>query len=137
MSGGEGLVTIDFFRADKEMPVKKTIQNALSPSGLLFSTDVYEEASRAMIIIKGDRKYLSIDEISTEVEKLSGAVGHVFKGIVVSDGEYTQVLSLLTLESVHELEKLYNVAVQAIHYEKAKKQRVEERNELKKNLFPD
>ena len=85
-----------------------------------------------MIVIKGDRKYLSIDEISTEIEKLSGAVGHVFKGIVVCEGEYPQVLSLLTLESAHELEKLYNVAVQAIHYEKAKKQRVEEGNELKK-----
>ncbi|HOW15429.1 tubulin/FtsZ family protein [Methanosarcina sp.] len=134
MSGGAGLATIGFFRADKEMPIKTTIQNSLSPSGLLFSTNVYEEASRAMIVIKGDRKYLSIDEISTEVEKLSGAVGHVFKGIVVRDGEYPQVLSLLTLESAHELEKLYNVAVQAIHYEKAKKQRVEEGIEMKKTF---
>jgi len=132
MSGGAGLATIGYFKADTEMPVKTAIQNALSPSGLLFSTNVYEEASRAMIVIKGDRKYLSIDEISSEIEKLSGSVGHVFKGIVVSNGEYPQILSLLTLESAHELEKLYNVAVHAIHYEKAKKQRVEEGAEMEK-----
>jgi tubulin-like protein CetZ len=132
MSGGAGLATIGFFRADKEMPVKTAIQNALSPSGLLFSTNVYEEASRAMVIIKGDRKYLSIDEISTEIEKLSGAVGQVFKGIIIRNGEYPQVLSVLTLESAHELEKIYNVAVQAVHQEKAKKQRVEEGVEMEK-----
>lgn len=134
MNGGAGLATIGFFRADKEMSVKTAIQNSLSPSGLLFSTNVYEEASRAMIIIRGDRKYLSIDDISTEIEKLSGAVGHVFKGIVVRNGEYPQILSLLTLESARELEKLYNVAVQAIHYEKAKKQRVEEGVEMEKTF---
>jgi len=38
------------------------------------------------------------------------------------------------LESAHELEKLYNVAVQAIHYEKAKKQRVEEGVEMEKTF---
>jgi tubulin-like protein CetZ len=86
-----------------------------------------------MVIIKGDRKYLSIDDISAEVEKLSEAVGHVFKGIVVSSGEYPQVLSVLTLESAHELDKLYSVAVQAIKEEKAKKQRVEE-SEFEKTL---
>jgi cell division GTPase FtsZ len=133
MSGGAGIATIGFSRADKEMPVKTVIQNSLSPSGLLFSTDVYEEASRAMVIIKGDRKYLSIDDISAEVEKLSEAVGHVFKGIVVSSGEYPQVLSVLTLESARELDKLYSVAVQAIQQEKAKKQRVED-SELEKTL---
>ncbi|MFY1112386.1 MAG: cell division protein FtsZ [Methanosarcinaceae archaeon] len=134
MSGGAGLATIGFFRAEKEMPIKTAIQNALSPSGLLFSTDVYDEASRAMVIIKGDRKFLSIDDISSEIEKLSGAVGHVFKGIVVRNGEFPQVLSVLTLESAHELEELYSVAVQAIHHEKAKKQRVEEGAELDKTF---
>lgn len=48
MSGGAGLATIGFFRADKEMPVKTAIQNSLSSSGLLFSTNVSEEASRAI-----------------------------------------------------------------------------------------
>jgi cell division GTPase FtsZ len=132
MSGGAGLATIGYFKAEKEVPIKTAIQNSLSPSGLLFSTDVYEEASRAMVIIRGDRKYLSIDDISTEIEKLSGAVGHVFKGIVVSNGEPPKVLSVLTLESAHELEKLYNVAVQAIHHEKEKKQRVEDGAEVDK-----
>ncbi|MGB9926869.1 MAG: cell division protein FtsZ [Methanosarcina sp.] len=132
MGGGAGLATMGFFKADKETPVKTAIQNSLSPTGLLFSTDVYEEASRAMVIIKGDRKYLSIDDISAEIEKLSEAVGQVFKGIVVSGGEYPQVLSVLTLESAREIEKLYNVALQAIQQEKAKKQRVEEGAQLDK-----
>jgi cell division GTPase FtsZ len=65
MKGGAGLATIGFFRADREIPIKTVIQNTLSPTGLLFSTNVYEEASRAMVIIKGDRKYLSMDDISS------------------------------------------------------------------------
>ncbi len=132
MSGGAGLATMGFFKAEKETPIKTAIQNSLSPTGLLFSTDVYEEASRAMVIIKGDRKYLSIDDISAEIEKLSESVGQVFKGIVVSAGEYPKVLSVLTLESTHEIEKLYDVAVQAIHQEKAKKRKVEEEAQLEK-----
>jgi cell division GTPase FtsZ len=124
MSGGAGLATIGFYEATEEMPVRSVIQKALSPSGLLFSTDVYEEASRAMVIIRGDRERLSIDEISTEVEKLSSAVGHVFKGIIVRDGELPQVLAVLTLETASELENLYAIAVDAIKYERDKKERV-------------
>lgn len=134
MSGGAGLATIGFFRAEKETPIKTAIQNAISPTGLLFSTDVYAEASRAMVIIKGDRKYLSIDEISSEIEKLSEAVGQVFKGIVISSGEYPQVLAVLTLESANEIQKLYDVAIQAIQQEKAKRQRVEEEAEIDKTF---
>lgn len=132
MSGGAGIATMGFYKADREVSIKTAIQKTLSPAGLLFSTDVYEEASRAMIIIKGDRKYLNIDDISGEIEKLSGAIGQVFKGIIVRSGEYPQVLSVLTLESSHEMEKLYSIAVQAIQKEKEKKQRVEKEAELDK-----
>ncbi|MDW7730972.1 MAG: cell division protein FtsZ [Methanolobus sp.] len=124
MSGGAGLATIGFFEADSEMPIRSAIRQALSPAGLLFSTDVYEEASRSMVIIKGDRKYLSIDDISSEVEKLSSSVGHVFKGIIIRNEELPQVLTVLTLESASELENLYSIAVDAINYERQKKERV-------------
>ncbi|MBP1909806.1 cell division protein FtsZ [Methanolobus bombayensis] len=124
MNGGAGLATIGFYEAETDMPVRSAIQKALSPSGLLFSSDVYKEASRAMVIIRGDKEHLSIDEISTEVEKLSSAVGHVFKGIIVRNGELPQVLAVLTLESASELEDLYSIAVDAIKYERDKKERV-------------
>jgi cell division GTPase FtsZ len=124
MNGGAGLATIGFYEAETDMPVRSAIQKALSPSGLLFSSDVYKEASRAMVIIRGDKERLSIDEISTEVEKLSSAVGHVFKGIIVRNGELPQVLAVLTLESASELENLYSIAVDAIKYERDKKERV-------------
>jgi len=132
MSGGAGLATIGFYEAEKGMNIKTTIQKALSPNGLLFSTDVYKEGSRAMVIIKGDKSYLSIDEISSEVEKLSSSVGHVFKGIIVRKGEAPQVLVVLTLEAAEELENLYSVAVDAIHQEREKKTRVEEQKEIDK-----
>ncbi|MDG6243323.1 MAG: cell division protein FtsZ [Methanolobus sp.] len=132
MNGGAGLATIGFYEAGADIPVRSAIQKALSPSGLLFSSDVYEEASRAMIIIRGDRERLSIDEISTEVEKLSSAVGHVFKGIIVRDGELPQVLAVLTLESASELENLYSVAVDAIKHERDKKERVSTIKEVDK-----
>jgi|GEM_PF-4677295 hypothetical protein len=67
-----------------------------------------------------DRKYLNVDDISGEIEKLSRAIGHVFKGIIVRSGEYPQVLSVLTLESAREIEKLYGVAIEAINQEKKK-----------------
>ncbi|HHV23782.1 MAG TPA: hypothetical protein GXX65_04370 [Methanosarcina sp.] len=35
-------------------------------------------------------------------------------------GEYPQFLSVLTLESAREMEKLYGVAIEAIHQEKEK-----------------
>lgn len=130
MSGGAGLATIGFYEADTDIPVRTAIQKALSPSGLLFSSDVYDEASRAMIIIRGDRERLSIDEITTEIDKLSSSVGHVFKGIIVRDGELPQVLAVLTLESASELENLYSVAVDAIKHERAKKERVANDKEL-------
>ncbi|WP_406658247.1 cell division protein FtsZ [Methanolobus sp. ZRKC2] len=130
MSGGAGLATIGFFEADSDMPIRSAIRQSLSPSGLLFSTDVYEEASRSMVIIKGDRKYLSIDDISSEVEKLSSSVGHVFKGIIVRNEELPQVLTVLTLESASELENLYSIAVDAINYEKQKKERVNNDKEV-------
>ncbi|MGM0771282.1 MAG: cell division protein FtsZ [Halobacteriota archaeon] len=130
MGGGAGVATIGFYQADKGTPIKSAIQKAVSPAGLLFSTDVYKEGSRAMVIIKGDKSYLSIDEISTEVEKLSSSVGHVFKGIIVRKGETPQVLAVLTLEAAEELENLYSVAVDAIHQERQKKARVEEQKDI-------
>ena len=132
MSGGAGLATIGFYKSTKDIPVKTAIQKSLSPAGLLFSTNVYEEASRAMIIIKGDKNYLSIDDISNEVEKLSGAIGHVFKGIIIRNGVYPQVLTVLTLESTSELEKMYTIAVDAINQERDKKTRVETKKEVEK-----
>jgi cell division GTPase FtsZ len=130
MSGGAGIATIGYYEADQDMPIKSVIQKAVSPSGLLFNTDVYKEASRSMVIIRGDRENLKIEEISSEIEKLSAAVGHVFKGIVVRKGEHPRVLAVLTLESASELESLYSIAVGAIREEKDKKQRVSEHKEL-------
>ena len=83
-----------------------------------------------MIIIKGDREYLSINDISSEVEALSSSVGHVFKGIIVRKGELPQVLVVLTLESASELENLYSIAVDAINYERQKKERVESQKDV-------
>lgn len=130
MSGGAGIATIGFYEADTDMPVKNAIREALSPSGLLFATDVYKEASRSMVIIRGDRESLSIDEISGEVEKLSSSVGHVFKGIIVRKDEHPQVLAVLALESASELENLYAIAVDAINYERQKKERVENQKDV-------
>ncbi|WNY25873.1 cell division protein FtsZ [Methanolapillus millepedarum] len=130
MKGGAGLATIGYFKADNEMPIRTVIQNALSPRGLLFSTDVYKEAGRAMIILKGDKKYLGMDDVSAEIERLTGAVGHVFKGLIVENGSLPEALCVLTLNSAEELESLYEGAVQAIGIEKDKKDRVKKKKEM-------
>jgi hypothetical protein len=75
---------------------------------------------------------MSIDEVSSEVEQLSSSVGQVFKGIIVRNDELPQVLTVLTLESAVELEKLYAIAVEAINYERQKKERVDSMKEMDK-----
>ncbi|HUW67233.1 MAG TPA: cell division protein FtsZ [Candidatus Nanoarchaeia archaeon] len=129
MSGGDGIATIGYAKGDAKTPIRTTIRESISPNGLLFSSNVYEEASRAMIILRGDQKYLSIDDISAEIDKLSSHIGHVFKGVIIRNGETPKVLSVLTLESTVELEKLYALAVEAIHIEKDKRKRVALQNE--------
>jgi len=108
MAGGAGFATIGFAKGDNT----------------LFSSNVYEEGSRAMIILRGDRKYLNIDDISSEIDKLASHIGHVFKGVIIRNGETPKVLSVLTLETTSELENLYTLAVEAIHMEKEKRSRM-------------
>ena len=129
MAGGAGFATIGFAKGDNTTPIKTVIHDSLSPGGLLFSSNVYEEGSRAMIILRGDRKYLNIDDISGEIDKLSSHIGHVFKGVIIRNGETPKVLSVLTLETTSELEDLYTLAVEAIHMEKEKRGRMATRKE--------
>jgi len=75
-----------------------------------------------MVIISGDKKYLDVDAITKEIEMLSAEVGQVFKGIIIRPGR-PKVLSLFTLEAIPELENLYSLAADAIHFEKAKRER--------------
>ena len=135
MSGGAGLATVGYYKAESEMPVRTVIQNCLSPRGLLFLTDVYKEGGRAMLILKGDKKYLSMEDISVEVEKLSSSIGHVFKGIIIENGSLPEALCVLTLDSAVELEALYEGAIQAIGMEKDKKDRIRKRKEMESSFM--
>ncbi len=74
-----------------------------------------------MLIIKGDKKYLDLDLITKTVEELSTDVGQVFKGVLIKKGR-PKVLSLFTLNSVPELEKLYADAADAIRFEIGKRE---------------
>lgn len=134
MTGGAGIATIGFAKGDGKTPLRSVIHESLSPSGLLFSSNVYEEGARAMIILRGDSKYLNIDDVSNEIDKLSSHIGHVFKGVIIKSGEHPRVLSVLTLESTAELENLYTLAIEAMHMEKEKRERVEIRRETEKTF---
>ncbi|HIH44327.1 MAG TPA: cell division protein FtsZ [Candidatus Methanoperedenaceae archaeon] len=122
MTSGIRLATVGFSRGDKEISVKSAIRNSLSSSGLLFSLDAYTESSRAMIIIEADKKYLNIDDITTEVDRLTTGAGHVFKGILVRNKAYPSVLSVLAITSGKELDNLYDAAVDAVERERRKKE---------------
>lgn len=124
MSGGAGIATIGFAKGDGTNSIKSIIQESLSPNGLLFSSNIYEEGSRAMIILRGDRKYLNIDDISSQIDKLSSHIGHVFKGVIIRNGEIPKILSVITLETTVELDNLYTLAVEAIQMEKEKHDRM-------------
>ncbi len=122
MSGGIGVGTMGFYEASKGSTIKSTILGSFKPSGLLFPANVYKDGARAMLIIKGDKKYLDLDLVTKTVEELSKEVGQVFKGVLVKKGR-PKVLSLFTLNAVPELEKLYTVAAEAIRFEMEKREK--------------
>ncbi|MCX9025858.1 MAG: cell division protein FtsZ [Candidatus Methanoperedens sp.] len=128
MSAGSKLATMGFGEGDKNMPVKAVIKHSLSHAGLLFELDPYKEANRAMIIIEGDKKYLNINDITTEVEKLSSEIGQIFKGVLLRNGEMPRVLTVLSIGASSELNKLFTIGIDAVRKEKEKKEQVAEQN---------
>ncbi|VVB92796.1 Tubulin-like protein CetZ [uncultured archaeon] len=128
MSAGSKLATMGFGEGDKNVSVKAVIKHSLSHAGLLFELDPYKEANRAMIIIEGDKKYLNINDITTEVEKLSGEIGQIFKGVLLRNGEMPRVLTVLSIGASSELNKLFNIGIDAVMKEKERKEKVAEQN---------
>jgi cell division GTPase FtsZ len=128
MSAGSKLATMGFGEGDKNVPVKAVIKHSLSHAGLLFELDPYKEANRAMIIIEGDKKYLNINDITTEVEKLSSEIGQIFKGVLLRNGEIPRVLTVLSIGASSELNKLFTIGIDAVRKEKEKREQVAEQN---------
>ncbi|CAD7768986.1 Tubulin-like protein CetZ [Candidatus Methanoperedenaceae archaeon GB37] len=135
MASGARLATFGFAKGGKNQSIKDVIKESMSPRGLLFSTQPYEEAVRAMIIIQGDKKYLDINEITSEVETLSSNVGHVFKGVLIRNREEPQVLTIFSLSASEELDKFYLEAIEAIKKEKEQKERTKSQKEVANDLF--
>ncbi len=128
MSAGSKLATMGFGEGDKNLSVKAVIKHSLSHAGLLFELDPYKEANRAMIIIEGDKKYLNINDITTEVEKLSSEIGQIFKGVLLRNGEMPRVLTVLSIGASSELNKLFTMGIDAVRKEKEKREQVAEQN---------
>lgn len=128
MSGGSKLATMGFGEGNKNMPVKAVIKHSISHAGLLFELDPYKEANRAMMIIEGDKKYLNINDITSEVEKLSSEIGHIFKGVLLRNGEMPKVLTILSISTSAEISKLFNMGIDAVHKEREKKEQIAEMN---------
>lgn len=128
MSGGSKLATMGFGEGDKNLPIKAVIKHSISHAGLLFELDPYKEANRAMIIIEGDKKYLNINDITSEVEKLSSEIGHIFKGVLIRNGEMPKVLTVLSIGSSSELDKLFNIGIDAVHKERERKELIAEQS---------
>ena len=132
MGGGTGLATMGYSIGNKKTPIRTTIRASLSPRGLLFEANPSEHAARAMIVIQGEKKQLNIDDITKEIEGLASRIGQVFKGIMVKRGN-PRVLSIISLEKAPELDNFYMMAVDAIHKERDRKERLKD----KENIFPE
>lgn len=130
MSGGSRLATMGFGTGDKDVSIKSVIKHSLSHAGLLFELDPYKEANRAMIIIEGDQKYLNINDITSEVEKLSCELGQIFKGILIHKGETPRVLSILSIGASAELDKLFKAGIGAVEKQREKKELLAEQNKI-------
>jgi cell division GTPase FtsZ len=122
------LATIGFGEGNKNLPIKAVIKHSLSHAGLLFELDPYKEANRAMIIIEGDKKYLNINDITSEVEKLSAEIGHIFKGVLLRNGEMPKVLTVLSIGTSAEINKLFNMGIDALNKEREKKEQAAEQH---------
>ena len=133
MSGGTKLATMGFGKGDKNMPIKAVIQHSISYAGLLFKLEPYKESNRAMIIIEGDQKYLNINDITSEVEKLSSQIGQIFKGILLQDGKMPTVLALISIKSSAELDRLFEIGIDAVHKERERKEQTSGLNQEIKN----
>lgn len=130
MSGGSRLATMGFGEGDKNTPIKSVIKHSLSQAGLLFELDPYKEAHRAMLIIEGDQKYLNINDITSEVEKLASELGQVFKGILLHKGASPRVLTILSVGASSELDKLFKLGVGAVERQREKKELMIEQNKV-------
>jgi len=128
MSAGSKLATMGYGEGNKNIPVKAVIKHSLSHAGLLFELDPYKEANRAMIIIEGDKKYLNINDITSEVEKLSSEIGQIFKGVLLRNGEMPRVLTVLSISASAEINKLFNMGINAVNKEREKKELIAEHN---------
>ena len=126
MSAGSKLATMGFGEGNKNLPIKAVIKHSLSHAGLLFELDPYKEANRAMMIIEGDKKYLNINDITSEVEKLSSEIGHIFKGVLLRNGEMPKVLTVLSIGASSEINKLFDMGIDAVHKEREKMEQVVE-----------
>jgi cell division GTPase FtsZ len=133
MSGGTKLATMGFGKGDNNTPIKSVIQHSISYAGLLFRLDPDKESNRAMIIIEGDQKYLNMNDITSEVEKLSAEIGQIFKGILLRNGKMPRVLTLLSISSSTELDKLFEIGIDAVHKEREKKEQTSGLNQEIKN----
>jgi len=133
MSGGTKLATMGFGRGDNNTPIKSVIQHSISYAGLLFRLEPDKESNRAMIIIEGDQKYLNMNDITSEVEKLSGEIGQIFKGILLRNGKMPRVLTLLSISSSTELDRLFEIGIDAVHKEREKKEQTSGLNREIKN----
>lgn len=133
MSGGTKLATMGFGKGDNNTPIKTVIQHSISYAGLLFRLDPEKESNRAMIIIEGDQKYLNMNDITSEVEKLSAQIGQIFKGILLRSGKMPRVLTLLSISSSTELDKLFEIGIDAVHKEREKKEQTSGLNQELKN----
>lgn len=129
MASGSKLATIGYGEASNNLTIKSTIKQSVSHGGLLFQLDPYKEATRAMMIIEGDKKYLNVNDITTEVDRLSSDIGHVFKGVLLRDGIMPRVLTVLSIGASVELDKLFDIGVQAIGKEQEKKEQIAMQNQ--------
>lgn len=93
---GCGFSTMGYAEAVPHQPVHETIADSLKMENLLFETDPFAEAERALMLVRGEESYLDTDAILSAVTDFSESVGDVFKGVSLDEG-LPRVLSLFSL----------------------------------------
>ena len=129
LASGSGFSTFGYIQGTPHQPLREVIEASFATPNLLFQADAFKEASRAMLIIEGGEEHLRMEDLTAAVAAFSQKVGDVFKAVRVTAGP-PKVLSLFSLDSSVELERVLDASFQVIEKRKAKKQDTEAESKL-------
>lgn len=105
LSSGNEIGTVGMVE-NLDAPVDQAIKRSLGREGALMPVDIYNEGSRAFIVIEGPEERLETEALTRELGNLTKQLFNVFKGLIIDDEQKgIDVLSAVSLNRSRRLEE--------------------------------